>query len=404
VKILYVLEFLPPYVKREIESVAGKGNQVTVILPAGETPGETSALWDKITCDPSSAGTGILRCLRLDLLTASPCALVRAALQNIRHLPLFLASLREGEFRFAVAAADAVRKLNGLQPDVIHAHFALDAAQISRKMAAILKTPYAVTTHATDIFVPRNTNRLKKVLRDAASVLTISKYNRKYLADNCLFKGDVTVSKLGLDVSELPAGKVSFEGTDGICIASGLVPKKGVDVLLKASEKLKDSFPELKFTVVGSDPDGSLLEKYREEASHLPVHFTGALTSEETLRLTSSGDFFVLPCVEAPDGDRDGIPVALMEAMGMGIPCISTSLSGIPELIEHGKSGLLANPGSPESLADMIESLLMDPEKAAAMGKRGKDKVILEHSPEQQAVTLTELFRRIGRFPQKGNL
>lgn len=400
-KILYLLEFLPPYVKREVESVSEAGNQVTVTLPAGNLPGGTSALWSKITSDPRAE---TLRLLRLDLLTSNPLSLAIPVLMNLRHIRFFLSSLKEGELRFAIAAVEVHRKLpKGYRPDVIHAHFALDAAQIASKLASVYKLPYTVTTHATDIFVPRHRNRLKKVLRNAASVLTISDYNRKYLAEKNLFNGTVTVSKLGIDVNALPSEVHPSESTAAVCIASGLVPKKGVDVLLKAAELVKDRFPELKFTVVGSDPDGILLEKYRKEASNLPVNFVGALSSEETLSLTASATFFVLPCVEAPNGDRDGIPVALMEAMGMGIPCISTGVSGIPELINHGDSGLLAEAGSPDSLAAMIGILLDDSDRRADMGRKGKEKVISEHSPAKQALTLTRVFQRVCNFPGKEN-
>ncbi len=125
------------------------------------------------------------------------------------------------------------------------------------------------------------------------------------------------------------------------------------------------------------------------------MEFPGALSSEETLDAVSNAELFVLPCVQAENGDRDGIPVALMEAMGMGVPCISTRISGIPELIQSGVNGVLVNPDSAEELADAIEKMLADSESASRMGLEGRRKITVSHSPEKQVHILFSTFSRI---------
>lgn len=397
-KILYVLGFLPTYVKREIESLSEAGNEIIAVLPSRESNDRTAALWESITKEGGRGKADFLRVMPFHLFLGSPLKLLKPWAVSLRHPGFMCRSIPEGEFRYFLAASETLKKLpEGWIPDVIHAHFAGDQAHIARIMSGITGVPYSLTTHATDIFTPRNPARLKRVLRDASAVLTISDYNRKFLRDAGLFTGDVTVVKLGMDTENLPARTTVHSSPEGVCIASGLVEKKGVEVLLKAAGILSEKYPDLSFRVIGSDPAARLLEKYRSEARELPVEFTGALSSEMALAAVADATFFVLPCIQAANGDRDGIPVALMEAMGMGVPAVSTGISGIPELIDHGRNGLLADPGSPESLAEMIGRLLDYPEEAEAMGIRGRNSVLALHSPGDSAEAVLGVFSELTR-------
>ncbi len=103
-------------------------------------------------------------------------------------------------------------------------------------------------------------------------------------------------------------------------------------------------------------------------------------------------DVFVLPCRIAADGDRDGLPNVLMEAQSQGIPCVSTRVSGIPELIQHGKTGLLVEPDDSEALAAAIEQLLIDPDRRRRLGEAGFARVRRHFSMADGAERLTELF------------
>ena len=385
-KILYVLGFLPTYVKREIEALSEAGNEITVLLPSENSGKRASELWQSIAGDPEKDRVKTLRVMPFHLFLCSSRKLFGPLSGSLGHPLALLKSLVAGEFRYFLTASETLRKLpDRWKPDVIHAHFAGDQAQIARIISGIIHAPYTVTTHATDIFTPDSIRRLRKALKGAAAVLTISEYNKRYLKETGLYAGDVTVAKLGIDPHRLPLRNSDYEAQLGVCTASGLVEKKGIDVLLKAAAILAEDFPKLRFKVIGSDPGGAILHEFREEARDLPVEFKGALSSDATLEAVSSSGFFVLPCKEALNGDKDGIPVALMEAMAMGVPSISTSLSGIPELIDNGSSGLLAEPGSPESLAGMIRKILESPERAEAMGKKGMDRVRSLHSPEESA-------------------
>ncbi|HID07239.1 MAG TPA: glycosyltransferase, partial [Armatimonadetes bacterium] len=107
---------------------------------------------------------------------------------------------------------------------------------------------------------------------------------------------------------------------------------------------------------------------------------------------------FVLPCVRDESGDQDGIPVVLMEAMAMELPTVSTTISGIPELIDHGRSGLLTPPGDAVALADALQHLNNDPELRQRFGKAGRETVIKEFNIHKSADQMAVLFEKITRF------
>jgi glycosyltransferase involved in cell wall biosynthesis len=150
-------------------------------------------------------------------------------------------------------------------------------------------------------------------------------------------------------------------------------------------------------TLVG---DGPLMEALVEQATRLGisehVEFAGAESPERVRERLAAADIFTLGCKIAQNGDLDGIPISLMEAMAAGVPVVSTRLSGIPELIEDGVEGLLAEPGDPESLAAALLSLIRDPARAKSMAERARQKVRRQHELTNQAGKLAERLTAIG--------
>ena len=116
------------------------------------------------------------------------------------------------------------------------------------------------------------------------------------------------------------------------------------------------------------------------------------MPQEDLLPLLKQADAFVLPCVMAKDGDQDGIPVSLMEAMAYGVPCVSTEVSGVPELIEDGKEGLLVPEKDATALADALEKLVRAPELRERFGKAGRLKVEREFTLQGLVGKLGELY------------
>jgi glycosyltransferase involved in cell wall biosynthesis len=124
------------------------------------------------------------------------------------------------------------------------------------------------------------------------------------------------------------------------------------------------------------------------------IELKGAMPQEHLKEFLNRADVFVLPCVTASDGDMDGVPVSLMEAMAMEIPTVSTYVSGIPELIENDQSGLLVPEKDPQALAAAIQRLIQDAALRERLGKNGRHKVQAEFNIHKNAAQLANLFER----------
>jgi colanic acid/amylovoran biosynthesis glycosyltransferase len=409
VRICYLLDFLPTYVAREVVEVIATGLPIDIHLPLSTL---SDGLWEKVVEPSARLDTAVVkRDVRKDwctapawqmLLQALPTVLKSLAVRPVRSMELALDSIRHGTFRYFLAGMELAVRLRGTGTRLVHSHFARDASQIAIHTAALLGVPFTVTTHATDIFSPQQPDRVKALLDAADGIHTISEFNREYMADRygTHLRERITVSVLGLDPSLLP-GRVPAETGEVpvfVCTASGLVPKKGVEVLLEACRILLDRGQCFTCSVLGSDAGGERLDFLRKSTGEMglsrTVTFTGLLSSVETLERVSACTVFVLPSVRAPNGDMDGIPVSLMESMAMGVPSISTRLSGIPELIEDGVSGLLVEPGDPAALAGALELLLADPALAARLGAAGREKVASCFSLDRYAHDLASFWKK----------
>jgi glycosyltransferase involved in cell wall biosynthesis len=209
-------------------------------------------------------------------------------------------------------------------------------------------------------------------------------------------KGKVRVVHCGVEPDDFAP---AFEARSrGVLTVARLVEKKGIGDLVDAFGILKEKgkLGGLKLTVAGGGPlEGELKERCRKEGLDDIVTFRGFLDDDGIERLFGSSLMFVLPCVEARSGDIDGIPVTLMESMAREVPVISTGVSGIPELIGDGKTGLLVPPGDSAKLARAIHRLRNDPELARALGREGRRKVLREFNIRRSAARLISLWEEV---------
>jgi glycosyltransferase involved in cell wall biosynthesis len=182
-------------------------------------------------------------------------------------------------------------------------------------------------------------------------------------------------------------------GEPPVFLAVGrLVPKKGYGYLVEAARILEDRRVPFEVRIIGGGPDQEALAGNIGRLGLVNrVKLEGSMPQEKLLPILRDADGFVLPCVLAKDGDQDGIPVSLMEAMAFGIPCVSTSISGIPELIESGKEGLLVPEKDPRALADALEILARDRDLRERLGRAARRKV-------EAAFTLEGLARELDRL------
>ena len=289
-------------------------------------------------------GFGALKALRLLLSD-----LVRCGLHRLETWKL--------AFQFLVAVKLALL-LKSNRCSHLHVHFAHVPSQIAMYASSMSGIPFTIMAHANDIF-ERGLLLQQKADR-AVKLLTISEFNRAYLEDIGVPKDKLAVVRCGVSFPILPPNR-PFEkklryrlGTLG-----RLVEKKGVDVLIRAIAALQDRPYKIELSIAG---DGPLREELETLARVLGIaqftKFEGALAHGDVATWMQGLDAVVLACKKDKNGDMDGIPVVLMEAMSQSVPVISTRISGIPELIIHDHTGLLAKPDDCQDLAIQIDRLM----------------------------------------------
>lgn len=282
-------------------------------------------------------------------------------------------------YHFILASA-MVKFARDHQIDHIHCHFATYPSSIGMFLSDLTGIPFSFTTHANDIFVSALALDLK--LETCKFAVTISRYNKKVLLDTYghRYKDIIHVIHCGLKFPyKAIEGKLPNPGYLRILTIARMVPKKGLDILILACGLLKQWGIPFHCTLIGDGPD----KQYLTELAHNnnisgDVHFTGAVHQERLDGFFLNADVFVLPCRICENGDRDGIPVSLMEAMACRLPVVSSDISGIPELIDHDINGYLVPEGDFQTLANRLKDLFSNPDLMINFGKKGYDKVLKE--------------------------
>jgi len=285
-------------------------------------------------------------------------------------------------FQQAGLVADRVRR-DGFQH--VHAHFATAAAEVARDAAALAGVSFSVTAHAKDIFHVDNADRLPERLGEATTVVTVSHYNVKHLRE------ELPGRRVRYVPNGLPMPDAVEPVAEGpvLCVAR-LVPKKGIDLLVRA---MAQSAAGRSLEIIGDGPCRSDLESLAADLGIADrIVFRGPQPSTEVDAAYRRCALLALPCRIDPDGDRDGMPTVLIEAMARSIPVVSTDVVGLDELIATGRDGVLVPPEDPAALAAAIDDLLAHPERAAAMGVSGRTRVIGEFSPSFATAALLDVF------------
>lgn len=298
-------------------------------------------------------------------------------------------------FGTGVYAAWTLRDRRGVH---IHAHFVDRAATVALVASRLLETTYSVTAHAREIYV--QPVLLRERISQAAFAVTCTEYNRRHLAN--LLGSDVSsrVMRLyhGLDLTALVDARETETRTAayGLLAVAQLKEKKGLRYLIEACRLLADRGRTLTCEIVGDGPLRGDLEKLvRDLGLEGTVMLSGARPFPEVLQSYRRASAFVLPCIVASDGDRDGIPNAILEAMVAGLPVVSTSVSGIPEVVRDGDTGLLVAEADAVAIADAVERLLEDPHLSIMLGQRGHALVRREFDLDRNVDRLLAQFATV---------
>lgn len=269
---------------------------------------------------------------------------------------------------------------NGNLPQHLHAHWATMPTTAAMVIGQLLDIPFSFTAHAWDIF--KEQAMLPAKLRAADFTVTISEYNRRYLSQLCPAAADrIHVVRCGVNLARFSHRREYRNANPPHILSVGrLVEKKGLSYLVDACAHLRDGGIDFTCTIVGDGPQRDALERLiaARDLQEI-VKLAGGLPQEDLCDLWQMACVFVLPCTITRNGNRDGIPVVLMEAMASGVPVVSTTVSGIPELVEDGVTGLLVPPDDAEALSQAISHLLADPDLAARLARAGRQRVEREY-------------------------
>jgi glycosyltransferase involved in cell wall biosynthesis len=279
----------------------------------------------------------------------------------------------------------------------LHAHFASTATRVTMFAHMICGIPYSFTAHAKDIFIDSlDRSLLKKKITLAEFVVTVSDYNESYLTQLCGDEAGSNIHRVynGIDLCVFrPDHRIERE--DNLVLGVGrLVEKKGFRHLIEACKILRDRGLEFRCEIVGDGPEEPLLRRLIDRRGLRDSVFVlkGERHSELVLRMRKA-TVFALPCVVASDGNKDGLPTVILESMAVGLPAISTTLTGIPEIIDDGKTGFVVPPRDSEALADALERLLNDPELRRDMAVAGRLKVEEEFEVGRNVDQVLKLFQ-----------
>lgn len=278
--------------------------------------------------------------------------------------------------------------------DHLHAHFGSAATTVARLAGRLAGIPYSFTAHAKDLFHEDVvTAELERKLADAHHVVTISEYNRRFLRARYGATAErVRLVRNGLTLNDFPF--VAPANRPPVISAVGrLVEKKGFDVLLDACAQLARAGRSFHCELVG---DGPLADDLRARAARLGllddiVRFHGPLPQREVRALVAGSAAFAAPCVVAADGNRDGLPTVLVEAMALGTPCVATPVTGIPEVVLDGETGLLVPERDAGALATALGRLLDDAALRVRIAAAARALVEREFDARRQARALDAL-------------
>ncbi|MDF9391631.1 MULTISPECIES: glycosyltransferase family 4 protein [Methylococcus] len=274
----------------------------------------------------------------------------------------------------------------------LHVHFATPASMVGLIASKIFPIGFSFTVHGPDEFYDAPGYRLADKIAGADFVVCISHYARSQLMklSPVTHWNKFEVCRLGVDPARFAPREAKVAGAvfELLCVGR-LVPAKGQHILLEALARLFARGRRVHLTLVGQGPDRPSLETHaRRLELGDAVDFTGAVNQDEITGYYSAADAFVLPSF------AEGLPVVLMEAMALGVPCITTHITGVPELIRDGIEGLLVAPSDVEGLATAIERLMDDPALGMRLTEAGRTKVLAEYDLNASIARLAAAFER----------
>src|SRR5260370_5112919 len=271
----------------------------------------------------------------------------------------------------------------------VHSHF---ASTLELFLARVFPITFSATIHGSGEFDDVAVSYLAERVGHAALVCPISHYGASQLmrASDSRYWDKVEVTPVGVDTGVFvpPLDRGNSERFE-VLFVGRLVHAKGLQILLAAAHRLVREGRRIRLRLVGDGPERPGLERRIAELSlELNVELMGSLNQDRLRQLYRESDLFVLTSF------AEGVPVVLMEAMAMEIPCVATWITGVPELIRHGIDGWLVAPGDFEEAADAIAHLMDDPILRRRLGSSARERILEKYDLDRNTANLAEVFKR----------
>jgi len=319
-------------------------------------------------------------------------------LHPIKYLKTFIFSFRQGNKIFKIFKSSVLYaiKLKRYKVNHIHVHFALNSCTYAMIISMYTDIPYSFTIHAHDIFISELSELLEEKFYRSKFAVSISEYNKRYILKfyPAIDPQKIKIVHCGIDIKQLCHEDRKLNNTFDILAIGRLVEQKGFEYLIQACRILKQ-LQKFNFQckIIGEGKERPKLERLISEYGLTQtVYLLGSKEQSEVLRTMKNTHLFVLPCVAEESGAMDGIPVALMEAMALEIPVISTMISGIPELVKNN-AGILVAPKDAEALAMAIGKIAkLKTKQRVDMGSKARMIVAKQFNLEYEVKKLAKLF------------
>ena len=285
----------------------------------------------------------------------------------------------------------------------LHAHFATSATSVARLAARFACVPFTFTAHAKDIFHESvRPDDLRRKLEDAAAVITVSDFNLDHLRQTF---GAAAARAYrvynGLDLEDFPY-RAPRHRQPRIVAVGRLVEKKGFADLIEACSILAGAGCRFHCQIIGTgELEAGLRQQIADRELQSCVELLGPRPQIHVSRLIQEAAVLAAPCVIATDGNRDGLPTVLLEAMALGTPCIATEVTGIPEVVRHGKTGIIVSQHHPPALAAAIERLLHDEPLAVQLAEGARRLIESEFDIHRNASQIRAILEAANSAPSE---
>jgi glycosyltransferase involved in cell wall biosynthesis len=395
-RVLYVVSLFPcwseTFIVREIAGLLAAGVDVQILslrAPFEEfVQPDAERMMPRVRHPLRPAQAAIARLRAVGRHPRKAASIAARITRRLANKPVDLAKTLEALAR-GVEQLDWIRDFD---PDIIHAHWGTFPSTVAWALAQLTGKPFGFTCHAHDIFV--NNQLLKEKIESARVAVTISRYNARWLTENVtpIASARLKIVHCGVELGTIPFREGGREEASILAVGR-LDPIKGFDVLVDALGILAREGRRVRCRIIGSGPlEGELRARIEREGLTGAVELAGAMPQEKVRAALYAASVFVLPSVVTKTGDRDGIPVSLMEAMAAGTPVVSTRVSGIPELVEDEREGLLVAERDAPALARALGRLLDEPAFGARMAHAARAKVEKDFDAGREARKMLDLF------------